>query len=104
MKRTNSSPVLGMGAIAVILAWRLGAALVVTAIVLAVLAAIALIGWLFDDRAEDLGFLLDDGSNSPRRARARRRHGRARRRYPTRYRKSRRPRYRRRRSDARTWM
>ena len=107
MKRSNSSPVVGMGAIAVILAWLLGAALVVAAIVLAVLAVIALIGWLFDDGAEDLGSLFDGGSSSPRgrrRAGSRRRPRRANRRYATRYRRPRGPRYRRHRSYARAWM
>ena len=107
MNRSNSSPVVGMGAIAVILAWLLGAALVIVAIVLAVLAVIALVGWLFDDGAEDLGSLLGSGSSSPpgrRHARSRRRPGRANRRYATRYRKPRRPRYRRRQSNARAWM
>ena len=104
MKRTHGSPVLGMGAIAVIFAWLLSAALVVTAIVLAVLAVIALVGWLFDDGVEDLGSLLDDGSSSSRRARNRRRRGRTSHRYSTRYRRPRRPRYRRRRSYAQTWM
>ena len=80
MNKSNSSPAVGMGAIAVILAWLLGAALVATAIVLAVVAVIALVGWLFEDGAEDLGSLLDGGSSSPRgrrRARSRRRPGRA---------------------------
>ena len=107
MSRSNSSPVVGMGAVAVILAWLLGAALVVTAIVLAVVAVIALVGWLFEDGAEDLGSLLDGGSSSPtrrRRPRSRRRSGRANHRYATRYRRPRRPRYRRRRSYARAWM
>ena len=52
MNKSNSSPAVGMGAIAVILAWLLGAALVATAIVLAVVAVIALVGWLFEDGAE----------------------------------------------------